>query len=234
MVLVWVLYCPSTTVRNCSGTSDSLSEIIHCRPYHLPALLTQRGHKVTGAFSALPKGPLLPRGWIGGGSNVCCDCHHCGWFSCGYAPHSSVLDLGSPSLHPVACNCRCPVCTVWPVTLAREALQALCASNIWRPCRHELHTSKVTQKNIWAISDPWTFWVPDAAPPPPPTPPSTPAPSRALEPWSRSSGAVWLLCCCVEHSRMSTAVMFQGMGPILGALLGTCQHWARKGGGGWG
>ena len=39
---------PSTTVRHCSGTSDSLSETVHCRPYHVPAVLTQRRHKVTG------------------------------------------------------------------------------------------------------------------------------------------------------------------------------------------
>ena len=28
-------------------TSDSLFEMIHCRPYHLPAMIKQRGHKVT-------------------------------------------------------------------------------------------------------------------------------------------------------------------------------------------
>ena len=38
---------PSTNVRYFPGTSDSLSETIHSRPYHLLAALTQRGHKVT-------------------------------------------------------------------------------------------------------------------------------------------------------------------------------------------
>ena len=40
---------------------------IHCRPYHLPAVLTQRGHKVMGsidyAHNAPPLGPLVPTGW---------------------------------------------------------------------------------------------------------------------------------------------------------------------------
>ena len=34
---------------DCSGSSDSLSDTVHCRPYHLPTVLTQRGHQVTGS-----------------------------------------------------------------------------------------------------------------------------------------------------------------------------------------
>ena len=62
-------YCPvpSMTVQECSGASDPKSETIHCRPYHLPAILAQRGHKVTGIIdcvrNAPPLGPPLPAGW---------------------------------------------------------------------------------------------------------------------------------------------------------------------------
>ena len=41
-------YCPvpSATVRDCSSASDPKCEKICCRPDHLPAIFTQRGHKV--------------------------------------------------------------------------------------------------------------------------------------------------------------------------------------------
>ena len=62
-----LLYCPalSTTARDCSGTLDSLSDMIRCLPYHLPAILTQRGHPVTGVNGLYiqcppPKGHSCP------------------------------------------------------------------------------------------------------------------------------------------------------------------------------
>ena len=42
---------PSTAVQDCSGASDPKPETIHSWPYHLPAILTQRGHKATGRES---------------------------------------------------------------------------------------------------------------------------------------------------------------------------------------
>ena len=55
---------PSMTVPDCSGGSDPKSETRRRGPYHPPAILTQRGHQVTGfinnVYEAPSLGPLLP------------------------------------------------------------------------------------------------------------------------------------------------------------------------------